>query len=827
LNERSDQLRHFLLRDAGQRSDYRSPRSFRSDRPFIADKVAHSERLSHELEDALTQARAWLKGVDRKLLQGQPGVYFAIKTRREYFDPAKFEDLRAGIELVAVVSIDSEYLRVTLFIPRDSLSYFNDKLRAYEESSDQPSPKNAARIERIEEIHFALLDAVWTDPVVPFPETKERLWWEVWIRASRIDEFIYIARTRGIPTNRRVDHRDLQFPGRYVLLVRATIEELGRLALDSAGVAELRSPRLPVAQVLGADRRSHQALSSDLRRRVTVLGDEVAVCILDSGVNYGHPLLAPAVAPEDVFAYSSAWGSADHWNHGTPMAGLALYGDLAEALHQQGPIVLSHVVESVKIAPDDERALAPAMQQDIQLYGQLISEFVAIPESGKQRRRVFSTATTSGEASDDGSPTAWSGAIDRVIAERNRQRLFLISAGNVDGGEVMDPATYPALNEETPIHDPAQAWNALTIGAYTDLTTITDPRYRGYRSLAPAGGLCPQSSTSLPWSHQWPIKPDIVMEGGNFATPGPPQNAEFIDDLALLSTSAEFNTTPFTTFGFTSGATALASRLCAQLSAEMPALWPEAIRALMVHSAEWTPEMLREGTDTEAKRERLLRRFGYGVPNERRALYSARDDATMIVQGTLQPFIRDGGRTKINKMVVHRLPWPQQDLLELEEVEAQIRITLSYFVEPNPSHRGFVSRYSYASHGLRFALRLPGESLHDFEQRINFLARDEDYERLSTQSEWALGRVRDRGCLISDTWTASAASLADCDSIAVLPVGGWWKQITQLRRAENTTRYALIASLRVSSDGCDIYSPIQTLIAAEVPIQAEIETGEQ
>ena len=59
-----------------------------------------------------------------------------------------------------------------------------------------------------------------------------------------------------------------------------------------------------------------------------------------------------------------------------------------------------------------------------------------------------------------------------------------------------------------------------------------------------------------------------------------------------------------------------------------------------------------------------------------------------------------------------------------------LRVTLSYFVEPNPGNRGWVRRYSYSSHGLRFDVRRAAESTDHFRKRINQLALEEEEKRL-------------------------------------------------------------------------------------------------
>lgn len=92
-------------------------------------------------------------------------------------------------------------------------------------------------------------------------------------------------------------------------------------------------------------------------------------------------------------------------------------------------------------------------------------------------------------------------------------RLFVLSAGNT-----RDPnawAAYPDSLSTNLVHDPGQAWNAVTVGACT-CKLDTD----GHLPLAPIsaeGGLSPFTTTSWTWDGAWPLKPDIVFEGGNAA----------------------------------------------------------------------------------------------------------------------------------------------------------------------------------------------------------------------------------------------------------------------------------------------------------------------
>jgi hypothetical protein len=147
--------------------------------------------------------------------------------------------------------------------------------------------------------------------------------------------------------------------------------------------------------------------------------------------------------------------------------------------------------------------------------------------------------------------------------------------------------------------------------------------------------------------------------------------------------------------------------LAAILQAEYPEYWPESIRGLIVHSAEWTPKMLEEFPHSE--RRSRLRVYGMGVPNLQRARRSAKGFATMVIQDHLQPFRYTRGDNATHEMHLHDLPLPKEILEELGSLPVRMRVTLSYFIEPNPPRRGSVARYQYASHGLRFAVRRPEE----------------------------------------------------------------------------------------------------------------------
>ena len=62
-----------------------------------------------------------------------------------------------------------------------------------------------------------------------------------------------------------------------------------------------------------------------------------------------------------------------------------------------------------------------------------------------------------------------------------------------------------------------------------------------------------------------------------------------------------------------------------------------------MHSAEWTPTMRAQIEDaSQAQKAAMLRRYGWGVPDLGRAVMSATNDATLMVEDALFPFRQDG-----------------------------------------------------------------------------------------------------------------------------------------------------------------------------------------
>jgi len=221
---------------------------------------------------------------------------------------------------------------------------------------------------------------------------------------------------------------------------------------------------------------------------------------------------------------------------------------------------------------------------------------------------------------------------------------------------------------------------------------------------------------------------------------------------------------------------------------------------------------------SKGSRETLVRCYGFGRPNVRLALESASNAVTLVTQSTIQPYEKE----RMKDMHIHRLPWPRELLLELGDAEVSLKVTLSYFVEPNPARRGWKRPHRYASHGLRFDVKAATEGLSDFRKRLNKMALEEEEEKPTSRSsgDWFLGpRVRNRGSLHSDVWHGSAADLAERGVIGLYPVVGWWRERSNLDRWKESVRYSLVVSIATPRVDVDIYQPIANLIEQTIAVE--------
>ena len=784
----------------------------------VTDREAHAARLLQQLQASQNAAREGVARRSNLLSQSQNGIYLALEGRAaEPMLTERLERRKKNIELLAVRE-EGNRTTATVFVPEDAKDFFPKAIEDYrtkdEPRAKEPEPKGRRLIEGIGEIHLAGLRDLWVDVPNRFPDAAEVVDWEVWLRPSASDRFRVGAMESGIVFGAY----PLVFPEDVALFVRSSANALAQLNEATLSISRLaRASRMSDFLLSAAPDEQTRAIDEFLERVVIPGGADNSLCILDTGINREHRLLAPLVEQADVHAYRDEWGTDDHHGHGTAMAGVCGYGDLASAMRDGQPVSVPYRLESVKIFPR-------AGHNPHELLGAITAGGVAKVELARpHRKRLFCLATSTDEDSPHrGRPTSWSAELDQLCfpsdGSRGAGRLFCVAAGNIRAQQLRHEQ-YPTLNDLSEIESPGHAWNALTIGGFTELTEITDPTRSGWVSFGNNGDLSPTTTTGT-WNTTWPIKPDIVMEAGNLGVDPADGIGYGFPQVRLLTTSRDYPQAPFEHFGDTSAASANAARVCAIIESQYPELWPETVRALVVDSAKWTSAMLSHLPPNPTKTDHrvLIKRYGFGVPNLERAVYSARNALTLVAEDSIQPYVKPEKKgVLLNEMKLFRLPWPLQQLTDVANTEVQMRVTLSYFIEPNPAESARNQKQGYASHGLRFAVKLPDEDEDDFRKRVNKAAREESGQPHASDTGWTLGSdLRDRGSIHSDIWSGPASDLARRGTVAVHPVSGWWKERRHLQRYHRMARFALVVSIVTPSAEVDIYTPVVNQVAIHV-----------
>ena len=266
------------------------------------DRAPHAQRLKTDLQQVQDDARAARQAEGLLDLEDGPGEVVAIRSE-QHFD-LKLDSLerrQSGIELLSV-KVEDDITIAKVFVPRGKFIRLLGLIDAYENrvSRQTGQPRNRELVESIASISLAALRDFWQD-TLPFPGQDEDLWWETWLRVTDGSQpadvharFVAVARARGI----RVSEQFITFPERVVTLVYGNSGQLGDSLEVLAFVAELRKAKELATDYRELAPRGQREFIDDLLGRLGPPdADAPAVCLLDSGVNREHPLLAPALKP--------------------------------------------------------------------------------------------------------------------------------------------------------------------------------------------------------------------------------------------------------------------------------------------------------------------------------------------------------------------------------------------------------------------------------------------------------------------------------------------------------------------------------------------------
>lgn len=829
--------RHIIVRGLGQASAEFEPYGGGSTkRPRqIDDRRAHAGRLRGDLADLADEARdARVEQASTGIPKAKRGVTVAVSSRQGE-QLAVGTSLRAnsrGMQLLSVKRSTDETGRrgrdkAVLFLTENAIKSLDRALSKYEDwvdpeededdfdaflggDEDQAEgkrPRNFWLFESASSFSVAKVEDLWTDTLENFPRERGVAEWEIWVRTPLALAFEAAVEQLGI----QLTGQPTEFVDIRVYNGIATKANIARLIARSAAVVELRGASNFIAEHADLPPPARLQQVRQIAQRVLAAPSAAPwISLLDTGVNANNPLLAPALPIARCRAVASAWDPLDPDGHGSRMAGVALYGDLSDIADATGAVLLETSLESIAIFNPRSTVRIPARDA--------IHRGVIRAEEDATHPRVYCLAATAVGEPEDGRPTSTSGTLDSLAFNNGvRTRLFCVAVGNVHAStaEPYETSSYLSLNGDHGIQSPAQALNVLSVGALTNKCSGPSP-------LADSGGLSPRSRTAQSWDVRR-HKPDIVMEGGNHGIdPGGRTSRPHGPDM-IATTSNNPALMPVTLTGDTSAACAAAARLAGRVMARYPAMRPETVRGLVVHSANWTPAMhmrrqtlVDSGMSQDQATLAALDCFGWGVPDEERLFWSADNALTLIAEDELRPYKQEEGRSvTLKEMKSFRLPWPDAALRALGATQVELRCTLSYFVQPDLHSAGLERWQFYPSHGLKFDFQRFEESEERAQRRVNRAVISN--EQQGSDDRWLLGRDRRvRGTLHHDIWQGPAYQLVGRRMINVTPVRGWWATSSTIEPAEVPVRFSLIVSIRTPETANDLVADVRAAIPARL-----------
>lgn len=449
------------------------------------------------------------------------------------------------------------------------------------------------------------------------------------------------------------------YTGDHLLLCR--VEASGaaiKLVLEMSEVASVELPPRPDLQT--------DDIGSVTIDDVTAGGpppaDALAIGVIDSGVNFGHPLLAYAM--KGAFSGHAKWSDADEAGHGTSVASMAAYGDVSarqEAGDFSAPFWLAsaRVVDGKGEFPK-EITVPEIMERSIRRLHE---------EHGC---RVFNVSLGDPKLVYAGGKAGiWAETLDQLARELDV--LFVVSTGNrtdltaAFGEKIIED--YPAylLEPSSRLLDPATAALALTVGSVAHCNALEEDDAE-FAGVLPICGLDQPS----PFTRSGPgvkgmIKPDLVDYGGSAVWDGPTK--------ALVSGSTKsaagiwtFHHEPVTRLfrarSGTSFAAPAVAHKAALLLSEFPAASANFLRAMLALAGEMPPTA-SDLLSTESKQAPLMV-CGHGVVNIEHALAS--DDSRVI--------FHTDDELPLDRFAVYELPVPP--LFQTTKGMREIKVSLAY-----------------------------------------------------------------------------------------------------------------------------------------------------
>ncbi len=534
-----------------------------------------------------------------------------------------------------------------------------------------------------------------------------------------------------------------------------------------------------------------------------------AVCVVDSGIEEKHILLAAAIDGSQSKSYVYGDSNVSDFvrisGHGTKVAGAVLY---PRDIPKNGDYKLHARIQNARILDANNQISTERFAP--QLIDQIVHDF---PET-----RIFNLSVSEERPYKGTHMHELPAAIDKLMHEKDI--LFIISSGNLfeNTGDDHNPGIsefiakstwYPEFldHENCRIANPGISCFALTVGSVGAQHYEDDD----YVSIAGKNRISPFSRTGF---GMWgAIKPDVVEYGGDLVI-----NKTTTQIKQHTATSPELvNSTMYgaTAFGKESYGTSFSAPKVSHIVSRLQAVHPnesaQMYRALIVQSARLPDHCFNNPTTRD------FSHYGYGIPDVDRALNNHQKRITFVQNGKL------GGK----KADIYKLAIPEELRGEGKQLKFLIEVTLAFTAKTRLTRKG---AHSYLSTWLEWKSARKRENFNSFRNRtIQYLETAEEIQEIEDleagdnaiqwtireNPKWTDVKVNRNKSSVQKSWAIiESHELIDDFSIAIIGHCGWDKNL------ENQISYALCVSFEILGAELDIYNLIAE---AQIPIETQVE----
>lgn len=589
---------------------------------------------------------------------------------------------------------------IVVFSSDNQLTEFKKRLENYSQIKDGPKYEylgaidDVVPLEREDRIGRLLeLKPVESDELAPLDL-------ELWHTGDRQEMRKYLDGITEILEYLSSDTAPMRmsdrYIGEYLCIARIKVtHEVLELLLEVEIVKEIDRPPQPAFE----SNADYNLPIVSFPEVVSPPEDNCGILVIDSGVQRGHPLIAPVLGETEVFPDANRQfikGGPDDVNgHGTNVAGIAIYGDVENCIKQRSfdptAWLFSARVTNEKNEYDKDLLVENQLDRAIRAFVDQYPNCKVINISLGNADQIYIEGLKQFRLA---------AKIDEIAYQyQHKNIVFVISAGNTYHEELKYEQLlkdYPnyLLNKNARIIDPATSAIALTVGSLSfgrgSITTNTsDVRLQ---PIAKLPGY-PSYFTRTGFGVDGMIKPDVVDFGGdlvldlsyreNLGLPKVSELEHTVAGVSVLTLSKDYNSSLFQFCSGTSFAAPRVANLAAQLFTKYPDASSNLIRALIVNSAvlpkEIPPELKCKSGQPQGEKtntiENQLAIYGYGQAELQRAMYSAENYVVLS---------EDNISIKVGSFHIYEIPQLPSDFLKKKGTRI-LSITLAFDPPTRPT----------------------------------------------------------------------------------------------------------------------------------------------